>query len=445
VLARAQKWGARALRAVPERWIAPLAGAPTVIRGRTLDPHVALVTRAAHPPALHTLAPLEARAQVRRMLALAAPPLRPLERIEEHRVPGVAGDLAARLYAPHDLDGPRPLVLYFHAGGFVVGDLDSCEAFCSVIASRARCPVLSIDYRKGPEHRFPAAQDDAWSVYRFALEHAGRFGGDPARIAVAGDSAGGGLAAMVAQRARTESVRAPSLQLLVYPWLVASVDNAAYRDFGACPPLLREDLPWFLAIMRTRSDRRATCGSRRASRASSTARARARLHRGLRRAVRRGRGVCAAARRRGRAGRVPLLRVAAARVHGPRGHVAPAAALRSTRSRATSISCSREELVTRIKTASLWLMAAFYAARAEPLPRARVLSADHAALPAVARGARVPLRRRRGDDRRRPLDPAHARARGVGRDRAARSRSIPRTSTWRSPTCRSATRRTRRA
>jgi acetyl esterase len=246
VIARAQKLGARALRAVPERWIAPLAGAPTVIRGRTLDPHVALITRAAHPPALHTLAPLEARAEVRRMLALAAAPLYPLERIEEHRVPGADRELTARLYAPHSLDGPRPLVLYFHAGGYVVGDLDSCEPFCSVIASRARCPVLSIDYRKGPEHRFPAAQDDAWGVYRFALEHADRFGGDPARIGVAGDSAGGGLAAMVAQRARAERVRAPSLQLLVYPWLVAYAETPAYRDFGACPPLLRDDLPWFL-------------------------------------------------------------------------------------------------------------------------------------------------------------------------------------------------------
>jgi len=180
------------------------------------------------------------------MLALAAAPLQPLERVEEQRVPGAERELTARLYTPPDLDGPRPLVLYFHAGGYVVGDLDSCEPFCSVIASRARCPVLSIGYRKGPEHRFPAAQDDAWTVYRFALEHATRFGGDPTRVGVAGDSAGGGLAAMVAQRARAEGVRAPALQLLVYPWLLAHADNAAYRDFGACPPLLREDLPWFL-------------------------------------------------------------------------------------------------------------------------------------------------------------------------------------------------------
>ncbi len=246
MLAFAQRLGARALRALPERWVAPLAGAPPVIRGRTLDPHVALITRASRVPALHTLSPAEARAVTSDSLAPAAAPLRPLERLEEHRVPGAQRALAARLYVPPDLDGPRPLVLYFHQGGFVIGEPDWCGPFCSVLASTARCPVLSIDYRKGPEHRFPAAQEDAWAVYRHALEHAGAFGGDPERIGVGGDSAGGGLAAMIAQRARAERVRAPRFQLLIYPWLVAYADNAAYRDFGACPPLLREDIPWFL-------------------------------------------------------------------------------------------------------------------------------------------------------------------------------------------------------
>jgi acetyl esterase len=238
ITALAHRLGARALRAVPERWIRPLAGAPTVIRGRTLDPHFALITRASRVPALHTLTPAEARAVTSDSLAPAAAPLRPLERLEEHRVPGAERALVARLYVPPDLDGPRPLVLYLHQGGFVVGDLDWCAPFCSVLATRARCLVLSIDYRKGPEHRFPAAQEDAWAVYRFALEHAGRLGGDPARVAVGGDSAGG---------ARAERVRPPCFQLLIYPWLLACGDNAAYRDFGACPPLVREDIPWFLS------------------------------------------------------------------------------------------------------------------------------------------------------------------------------------------------------
>lgn len=242
-----ERLGARALRAMPDRWVAALAGAPTVIRGRTLDPHFTLINRMSRVPELHTLSPAEARSITSTSLAPVAAPLRPLERVEEHRVPGAERALIARLYAPPDLDGPRPLVLYFHQGGFVVGDLDWSAPFCSVLATRARCLVLAIDYRMGPEHRFPAAQEDAWTVYRFALEHADRFGGDPARVAVGGDSAGGGLAAMIAQRARAEGVPAPCFQLLIYPWLLACADNAAYRDFGACPPLVREDIPWFLS------------------------------------------------------------------------------------------------------------------------------------------------------------------------------------------------------
>jgi acetyl esterase/lipase len=138
-------------------------------------------------------------------------------------------------------------LLYFHQGGCVIGDLDWCEPFCRVLANGARCPVLSVDYRKGPEHRFPAAQDDAWAVYRWARQHAGEVGGDPTRVGVGGDSAGGGLAAVIAQRARAEGVAQPSCQLLIYPWLIAYAANDAYRDFGSCYPLSRADMEWFIA------------------------------------------------------------------------------------------------------------------------------------------------------------------------------------------------------
>ncbi len=238
--------GAKVLGLLPDGAVARIAGAPTVIRGRTLDPRLALVARAAaDQPPLHTQTPAEARAATNEALALAAAPTRPLERLEEHRVPGADGPLAARLHLPHGLTGPRPLILYFHQGGCVIGNLDWCESFCSVLATGARAPVLSIDYRKGPEHRFPAAQEDAWAVYRWALEHAGDFGGDPTRIGVGGDSAGGGLAAMIAQRAKTEGVAPPVFQLLIYPWLLGRADNAAYRDFGACYPLPVEAVDWF--------------------------------------------------------------------------------------------------------------------------------------------------------------------------------------------------------
>ena len=244
----AQRLGARAVGALPPDWAALLAGSTPVIRGRTLDPHLALIARATRSqPALHTLAPAEARRVAAESVAIAAGSCAALERIEDHLVPGAERPLAARLFVPPRLDGPRPLILYFHQGGFVIGDLDWCSPFCSVLAAGARCPVLAIDYRKGPEHRFPAAQEDAWAAYCHAREHADRFGGDRDRVGVGGDSAGGGLAAMVAQRAKAERSAQPIFQLLIYPWLIACADNDAYRDFGAIPPLRRADIPWFLS------------------------------------------------------------------------------------------------------------------------------------------------------------------------------------------------------
>jgi acetyl esterase/lipase len=242
-----ERIGAGVIRALPDGWVARLVGAPTVIRGRTLDPHLALLVRAAAGrPGLHTQTPAEARASTDDALALAAAPNRPLECIEEHRIPGADGPLVARLHVPPRLDGPRPLILYFHQGGCVIGNLDWCESFCSVLATGARVPVLSVDYRKGPEHRFPAAQEDAWAAYCWAREHAGDVGGDPTRVGVGGDSAGGGLAAMIAQRAKAESAAQPAFQLLIYPWLLAYADNDAYRDFGSCYPLVAASMQWFI-------------------------------------------------------------------------------------------------------------------------------------------------------------------------------------------------------
>jgi len=245
-----ERVAARVLRALPDPWVAwlaGLAGGPATIRGRTLDPRLELAARAAAGrPAMHTLLPAEARASANASIALAAGATRLLERLESHRVPGADGPLDARLHVPPGLDGPRPLILWLHQGGCVIGNLDWCESFCSVLASGARAPVLAVAYRKGPEHRFPAAQEDAWAVYRWACQHAGEIGGDPARIGVGGDSAGGGLAAMVAQRAVRENAPRPAFQLLVYPWLLAFADNDAYRDFGACYPLDVPSMDWFL-------------------------------------------------------------------------------------------------------------------------------------------------------------------------------------------------------
>src|SRR5205085_10003423 len=129
----------------------------------------------------------------------------------------VAGSIRARLYVPFGVAQSSPLLVFFHGGGFVVGDLNTHDNSCRLLASRAGVRVLAVDYRLGPEHRFPAAADDALEAFRWVRDHAAELGADPRRVAVGGDSAGGNLAAGVAQAVRGSV--GPAFQLLVYPLL----------------------------------------------------------------------------------------------------------------------------------------------------------------------------------------------------------------------------------
>lgn len=236
------------LRRMPAAWLRRLAGAPVTIRGRTLDPQLQLLARgAAGQTPFHEMSAAEARRATSKALALGQAPARPMAAVDRRRVPGPGGDIPILTYRPPDLAGPRPLLLYFHQGGCVIGDLDWCEPFCTLLAETARCPVASVDYRLGPEHPFPAAQDDAVAAWRWAREHAAELGGDPERLAVGGDSAGGGLAAHVTHAARRAGEPQPVLQLLVYPWVLAYADNEAYRDFAESYPLTPEGMRWFLS------------------------------------------------------------------------------------------------------------------------------------------------------------------------------------------------------
>jgi acetyl esterase/lipase len=240
---------AHALRRLPDRWALRWAGGPaTSIRGRTLDPRLQLLARRArNRTPLHHLSPTEARRATAAMLAALDGRRRPMQQIVRRAVPGAAGAIPVRVYQPPGLDGPRPLLLYFHQGGCVLGDLDWCETFCTLLAETARCAVMSVDYRLAPEQRFPAAHEDAVAAFRWAAEHAGEIGGDPRRLAVGGDSAGGTLAAAVAQEMRRSGGPAPVFQLLVYPWLLACAENAAYRDFADAHPLAPEGVRWCLS------------------------------------------------------------------------------------------------------------------------------------------------------------------------------------------------------
>lgn len=141
-----------------------------------------------------------------------------LAEISNLSVDGATGPLKARLYVPLAAGtGPAPAILFFHGGGFVMGDLDSYDVICRRLAAGSRCRVVSIDYRLAPEHRFPSAHDDALATWNWITQHGNRFGIDPSRIAVAGDSAGGNLSAFITQQMNRTGGLMPAFQLLLYP------------------------------------------------------------------------------------------------------------------------------------------------------------------------------------------------------------------------------------
>ncbi|OJZ76022.1 hypothetical protein BRW65_00770 [Mycobacterium paraffinicum] len=184
----------------------------------------------------------------RAMLAAAPRPPAPevpLRRVNdvELPVPG-APPAPARIYWP-DHDGPLPGIVFFHGGGFVVSSVEGHDAFARKLAAGAGAVVVSVDYRLAPEHRFPAAVNDAVAATSWVFDHAASLGIDPARIAVAGDSAGGNLAAVACLRARDHGGPPLTAQLLIYPVLDARRDSASYRRNATGYFLTAAHMTWF--------------------------------------------------------------------------------------------------------------------------------------------------------------------------------------------------------
>lgn len=159
-------------------------------------------------------------------------------------VDGAAGTLPARLYTPKDLPAGSPLVVFFHGGGFVLGDLESHDAPCRYIADRVGARVLSVDYRLAPEAVFPAAADDAVAATAWAIEHADQLGADPVRVAVSGDSAGGNLAAVACRELSLRGGPQPRVALLFYPVTGADPGNRSRDTFATGYFLTKADIEW---------------------------------------------------------------------------------------------------------------------------------------------------------------------------------------------------------
>jgi acetyl esterase len=167
-----------------------------------------------------------------------------VSRVEMRELDGPAGKISVRIYSPAG-DGPKPGLVFFHGGGFVVCDLDSHDATCRELANGADCVVVSVDYRLAPEAKFPAAPEDCYAATQWVSIEAKELGIDAARIAVAGDSAGGNLAAAVAMMSRDRG--GPSLvhQLLIYPVTDHRFDTTSYKENGSGYFLSEKMMRWF--------------------------------------------------------------------------------------------------------------------------------------------------------------------------------------------------------
>jgi acetyl esterase len=198
---------------------------------------------AAGGPPLEQLPVEEARLVAHAMIE-AGGPEEPVHDVENRTVPGPAGPIAVRVYRP-SAAAPLPALVFFHGGGFVIGDLETHDRPCRALANASGCAVVAVDYRRAPEHAFPAAPEDAYAATRHVFEHAAALGLDPARLAVGGDSAGGTLATVVTLMARDRGGPSLGFQLLVYPSTDWDDRSPSMEDYCADHFLTREAMAWF--------------------------------------------------------------------------------------------------------------------------------------------------------------------------------------------------------
>ncbi|HMJ72318.1 MAG TPA: alpha/beta hydrolase [Solirubrobacterales bacterium] len=257
----------RVVCGLPDGLNRAIFGAPARIDGQLLAAEMQALVRLAtlardeSASSAGKLSPESARARLRANAAAAAGPKRSLPAVSGLAIPGPEGMIPARFYEPPGIGlENRPLIVYFHGGGWTIGDLDTCDSVCRFLATNVPATVLSVGYRLAPEHPFPAAFVDACAAFHWAANDNSRLGVDPSRIAVAGDSAGGNLAAAVSLYCRNENGPKPAMQALLYP-VTDAVGGQQSRDtFAEGFLLTRADMDWFehhyLPVAVDRSDPR---------------------------------------------------------------------------------------------------------------------------------------------------------------------------------------------
>ena len=206
-------------------------------------------------PALNTLSPVDARKMFEMMIQLLGMKPQPVFKVEDRQIPGPAGQIRVRVYTPEG-NAPFPILVFFHGGGFVIGSIEVYDEFCRELTNGIGGIVVSVDYRLAPEHKFPAAVEDCYAATKWVAENASSIGGDAAHIAVSGDSAGGNLAAVVAQIARDSKKLPLAYQVLMYPVTGAGYDTQSVRENAIGYFLTKDDMMWFDSLyLRNDADR----------------------------------------------------------------------------------------------------------------------------------------------------------------------------------------------
>ncbi|KAA2262228.1 alpha/beta hydrolase [Solihabitans fulvus] len=238
----------RAVYALPAPVRRLVAGPPIRLDGQRLAPDAQLLLRLSALVSESLGAPTVAgaRANLAKSAALIGGPPADRVRTRQLGIPGADDTVPARLYEPDELPAGSPLLIFYHGGGWAIGDLDTHDTLCRFLAVEAGVRVLSVDYRLAPEHPFPAATEDAFAAFEYAVREAEALGVDPARIALGGDSAGGNLAAVTAHQAASNGGPLPAFLLLFYPGVDASVRRPSRELFGAGFYLTDSDMDWFL-------------------------------------------------------------------------------------------------------------------------------------------------------------------------------------------------------
>ncbi len=212
----------------------------------SLDPQAQRVVdamAALNLPPVEASTPAQARESIRARTA-ALGPFEDVASVTDHKVPVKSGEIVVREYSPGGR-GPHPALVYYHGGGWVIGDLYTHDGLCRSLTNAARCSVLSVDYRLAPEFKYPVAAEDSYAALDWVVTHAARLGIDPRRVAIGGDSAGGNLATVAALMARERGGPALVHQLLIYPVTDFDLDTPSYVENATGYVLTREAMRWF--------------------------------------------------------------------------------------------------------------------------------------------------------------------------------------------------------